>query len=117
PSSKRCSRCHWVNRGLRLERHWRCAGCGSVHERDENAAKNLRHEGLRLLARASPATGKRLGSHARGVACVAEGEQQATVVHLQCRPTMNREPAQRSARTETAQVPSGTARRAVRAGL
>jgi IS605 OrfB family transposase len=117
PSSKRCSVCHEINRALRLERYWRCDTCGNVHERDENAAKNLRAEGLRLLASGSPATGKRPESHARGVACAAEGEQQGTVVYLQCRPTMNREPARRSARTETAQAPSGTARRAVRAGL
>jgi IS605 OrfB family transposase len=117
PSSKRCSMCHEVNRALRLERTWCCATCGSLHERDENAAKNLRQEGLRLRASGSPATGKRLERQARGVACVAEGEQQATAVLLQCRPTMNREPAPRSARTETARASSGTARCVVRAGL
>jgi putative transposase len=117
PSSKRCSVCHEINRALRLERSWRCAGCGRVHERDENAAKNLREEGLRLRASCSPATGKRSEREARGVDCVAEGEQQATVVLLQCRPTMNREPTQRSARIETALAPFGTARRTVRAGL
>ncbi|MGH8219386.1 MAG: RNA-guided endonuclease InsQ/TnpB family protein [Steroidobacteraceae bacterium] len=116
-SGKRCSLCHEVNRDLRFERHWRCAGCGSAHERDENAAMNLRQEGLRLLASGSPATGKGPERQARGVACVAEGEQQATVAYLQCRPTMNREPARWSARTETAQVPFGTVRRAVWAGL
>ena len=117
PSSKRCSVCHEVNRALRLERNWHCAACGSVHERDENAAKNLREEGLRLRASGSPATGKRSERQAREVDCVAEGERQATVVFLQCYPTLNREPAQRSARTEIVQVPSGTARRAIRAGL
>ncbi|HEY2590748.1 MAG TPA: RNA-guided endonuclease TnpB family protein, partial [Steroidobacteraceae bacterium] len=117
PSSKRCSGCGEINRTLRLERRWCCPACGEAHDRDENAAKNLRKEGLRVLASSSPATGKRLERQARGVACVAEGEQQATFVLLQCRPTMNREPAQRSVRTETAPVPSGAARRAVRAGL
>jgi len=117
PSSKRCSVCHEVNRALRLETLWCCAACGSVHERDENAAKNLREEGLRLRASCSPATGKRLESDAREVDCVAEGEQQATAVYLQCRPTLNREPAQRSARTEVARAPSGTARGAIGAGL
>jgi putative transposase len=116
-SSKRCSLCHHVNRALRLEQYWRCPECGTVHERDENASSNLRHESLRLLASGSPATGKRSESDARGVDCVAEGEQQATVVLLQCCPTMNCEPAQRSSGTEIAQAPSGTAPRAVRAGL
>ncbi len=93
PSSKRCSACHEVHHALRLERHWRCAGCGVVHERDENAAKNLRAEGLRVLAGGSPATDKRSGSDVRGVACAAEASQRATVVALQRRPTLNREPA------------------------
>ena len=116
-SSKRCSGCGEINRTLKLQRRWCCPACGQAHDRDENAAKNLRHEGLRMLASSSPATGKGPGSDAREVACVAEGEQQATVVFLQCRPTMNRELAHRSARTEIAPAPSGTARRAIRAGL
>ncbi len=117
PSSKRCSACQEVHRGLRLERHWCCPACGAAHDRDENAAKNLRAEGLRVLAGSPPATGKRPGSDARGVACAAEASQRATVVGLQRRPTLNREPAERSERTETARAPSGTAPRAVRAGL
>ncbi len=102
PSSKRCSGCGTVNADLRLERSWRCAACGAEHDRDENAARNLRVEGLRMLASASPATGKRPGREARGVDCVADAPRQATVVALQHRPTMNREPAQRSERTEIA---------------
>jgi len=114
PCSKRCSMCHEINRALRLERHWRCPSCGSVHDRDENAAKNLREEGLRLIASGSPATGKRSERHARGVDCVAQGEQQAIVAFLQCRPTMSREPARRSARTEIARSPQE--RRAAQSG-
>ncbi len=50
PSSKRCSKCGAVNRSLSLsERTWRCP-CGAIHDRDLNAALNLRLEGLRLLA-------------------------------------------------------------------
>jgi putative transposase len=50
PSSKTCSGC-----GHRLEelplavRHWRCPACGAEHDRDENAARNIEREGLRLL--------------------------------------------------------------------
>ena len=51
PSSKRCHVCHRVNAGLQLsDREWTCAGCGTVHQRDRNAAKNIEQEGVRLLA-------------------------------------------------------------------
>jgi putative transposase len=51
PSSKRCSKCHYTLDVLRLdERQWRCPGCGTCHDRDLNAARNLLTEGLRQLA-------------------------------------------------------------------
>lgn len=49
PSTRRCSACH--ARGLRLDvsvREWTCRDCGVVHDRDVNAAVNLRGEGMRL---------------------------------------------------------------------
>jgi putative transposase len=50
PSSKRCNRCGAINRELTLsDRHWAC-GCGTVHDRDLNAARNIRDEGLRIFA-------------------------------------------------------------------
>ncbi|MEU9323831.1 RNA-guided endonuclease TnpB family protein [Streptomyces canus] len=51
PSTRRCSACHVM--GPRMDvsvRHWTCAECGALHDRDVNAAVNLRAEGLRLLA-------------------------------------------------------------------
>ncbi|MFD5541364.1 RNA-guided endonuclease InsQ/TnpB family protein [Streptomyces sp. NPDC127079] len=51
PSTRRCSACHVV--GPRLDvsvRQWTCSGCGALHDRDVNAAVNLRDEGLRLLS-------------------------------------------------------------------
>jgi len=46
-SSKTCHDCGWVKRDLTLaDREWACEGCGSVHERDENAAKNIRDRAL-----------------------------------------------------------------------
>jgi putative transposase len=51
PSSKTCSRCQRTIDELRLDqRQWRCPGCGALHDRDVNAARNLLAEGLRQLA-------------------------------------------------------------------
>ncbi len=52
PSTKTCGRCGTVNRALeRFVRVWRC-DCGAVHDRDLNAAENIRTEGLRILVAA-----------------------------------------------------------------
>ncbi len=50
PSSKTCNHClHQVD-SLPLEiRNWECPSCGTEHDRDVNAAKNIRDEGLRVL--------------------------------------------------------------------
>lgn len=46
PSSKLCSQCGVVNKELKLsEREWLC-GCGAKHQRDHNAAINIRNMGL-----------------------------------------------------------------------
>ena len=51
PSSKRCSKCQYALDTLRLdERQWKCPRCGTCHDRDINAARNLLTEGLRQLA-------------------------------------------------------------------
>ena len=51
PSSKTCSMCQHTLNELRLdERHWRCPKCGSRHDRDINAARNLLRQGLRQIA-------------------------------------------------------------------
>ena len=50
PSSKTCSDCGWVYQGLKLsERQWGCANCGVLHDRDQNAASNIRREGASSL--------------------------------------------------------------------
>ena len=49
PSSKLCSQCGWKNESLTLsQRRWTCLGCGSLHERDLNAALNLKNAGFEL---------------------------------------------------------------------
>ena len=48
PSSKTCSKCGWINNQLTLkDRNWTCSECGSVHDRDFNAAINILNEGYR----------------------------------------------------------------------
>lgn len=43
PSSKTCHVCGLINDGLRLRhRFWTCEGCGSEHDRDHNAAINIK---------------------------------------------------------------------------
>jgi putative transposase len=57
PSSKTCNNC--LNRvdSLSLDiRNWQCPKCGESHDRDINAAKNIRDEGLRILAVGHTAT-------------------------------------------------------------
>lgn len=50
PSSKRCSNCFHQVKGMSLEvREWTCPHCGAHHERDGNAAINIRAEGIRIL--------------------------------------------------------------------
>lgn len=50
PSSKLCRTCGTINTELTLEeRIWVCEGCHTTHERDENAAGNIRAEGQRML--------------------------------------------------------------------
>ena len=50
PSSKLCPVCGTIHRELKLsERTWTCEYCGRTHDRDENAANNIRTEGFRLL--------------------------------------------------------------------
>lgn len=49
PSSKTCSVCNWKKEDLKLsERSWICPNCGTEHNRDINAAKNILTYGLSL---------------------------------------------------------------------
>lgn len=46
PSSKMCHDCGFVNQELKLsDRTWTCESCGAHHDRDLNAAKNIKREG------------------------------------------------------------------------
>jgi putative transposase len=50
PSSKTCHTCGWVKQDLTLaDREWVCEQCGTVHDRDLNAAIMVKIEALRLV--------------------------------------------------------------------
>ena len=50
PSSKLCSHCYHQVDQMPLDiRNWTCPNCGTHHDRDGNAATNIRAEGIRML--------------------------------------------------------------------
>ncbi len=52
PSSRLCSDCGWKNNQLKLsDRSWTCLECGTLHDRDLNAAKNILAAGLAVVQR------------------------------------------------------------------
>ncbi len=51
PSSKRCSGCEHLLDSLELDvRQWTCPACGTCHDRDVNAALNIKAAGLAVFA-------------------------------------------------------------------
>jgi putative transposase len=50
PSSKLCSNCFYQVSEMPLDvREWTCPHCGTHHDRDANAAINIRAEGIRII--------------------------------------------------------------------
>jgi transposase len=67
PSTQLCHVCGFKNEALTLsDRTWQCPLCGTVHDRDRNAALNIRDEGLRILAVGYPAIAQRSRLWRRG---------------------------------------------------
>lgn len=49
-SSKLCNICGYKNKKLKLsDRKWICPECGTKHDRDINAAKNLKNYGIKII--------------------------------------------------------------------
>ncbi len=71
-SSKLCSSCGHKYQNLQLsEREWTCSACQTRHSRDENAAKNIRWEGMRImgLGHSPHGDGVRLQTCAEATVC------------------------------------------------
>jgi putative transposase len=74
-SSKTCNNCLYQVSDLTLDlRHWDCPSCGTHHDRDINAAKNIRDEGLRIL---TSGTGDK--AYCQTVRPKSSGRKKATV--------------------------------------
>jgi putative transposase len=55
PSSKLCSCCGFTMQKMPLDvRKWHCPECGADHDRDVNAARNIKAAGLAVLAHGEP---------------------------------------------------------------
>ncbi|MCL5032096.1 MAG: transposase [Thermotogae bacterium] len=51
PSSKTCSVCGYEKEELTLDiREWECPNCHTIHDRDINAAINIKRQGLRVMS-------------------------------------------------------------------
>ncbi|MEH2129138.1 MAG: RNA-guided endonuclease TnpB family protein [Nostoc sp.] len=68
PSSKLCSNCHYQISELPLDiRTWTCLSCGTHHDRDGNAAMNIRAEGIRMLSSLGTGEGNANGEEVRPI--------------------------------------------------
>src|SRR5437899_2345577 len=65
-TSQKCSQCgEYVSKSLSVRTHV-CPFCGYMADRDENAARNILHAGLRVQARTGPSSSRREGPEPSG---------------------------------------------------
>lgn len=77
PSSKTCNVCLNQVSSLTLDiRNWTCRSCNTQHDRDVNAARNIRDEGLRILTSGTGAT-----AYCPDVRPKSRGRKKSTVGH------------------------------------
>ena len=70
PSSQTCNHCHNkfpITKDLSV-RQWECPHCHTINQRDENAAKNIRDEAMRLLGITAPIKAVELEGNS-GIVC------------------------------------------------
>ena len=84
PSSKTCSCCGNINKDLTLrDRSWTCI-CGVTHDRDFNAAVNIRQETLKSIGSAGPeSTSMEMDSNGR---LIRNGKLLRTVNEVEIKP-------------------------------
>ena len=65
PSSKTCHDCGNKQNLTLSDRRWLCVECGTLHDRDTNAAQNILREGLRIVAVMTTDTQNAYGAEVR----------------------------------------------------
>ena len=95
PSSKTCSNCGRINRELTLsQREWTCDHCGTHHDRDINAAINIKKMAFREQnTYSTPQSNQPVCETASGslTKTIPAGSRKSTPVEQAVRPAMNRE--------------------------
>jgi putative transposase len=83
PSSKLCSMCDAIYAELTLgEREWTCAECGVHHDRDRNAAVNLKAFAVSSTVTACGGTSTGLGAHRKVKPVPVKQEPSGINVHV-----------------------------------
>lgn len=81
PSSQLCSVCDWKNESLTLsDREWRCLCCGTLHDRDQNAAINLK----RLATATALPMASHLVTDSTGAETISVSGGKVTPVRYEC---------------------------------
>jgi len=81
PSSKLCSVCDWKNEALTLkEREWICHSCCTLHDRDKNAALNLK----RLATKTALPVASQSVTNDTGMEIVSISVGKVTPVRYEC---------------------------------
>ena len=79
PSSRVCSACGFRDGPKPLHvRTWTCTGCDTTHDRDINAARNIRAQGKRMVAAGQAETLNGYGAQVRPGAIPAQRGEAAT---------------------------------------
>lgn len=99
PSTKTCSNCGFVLGSIKLNtRQWACPACGAEHDRDVNAAINLKKlaEGYPVIACGEESSGKGQGRKTKARVKLASVKQEGKQT-----PIDNRKPSRRKLERES----------------